>query len=291
MQLILQIIIGTLFGVALFMILADLLKVPTKKTVNSVSGMAKQIKGDESDINAALERLAIGLSKIIRINEYKRTQMVADLFSARMDISPEMFTANAIVKAGVFGIIGVPFLFVAPAITLLIIAIAVVLYFNEMRSLPGRLKKKRQAIEYELPRLVFTIEKTLRHSRDIIYMLSSYADVAGPDMKHELDITVADMKSGNYETAIARLESRVGSPMMSDVCRGLISIMRGDDTTVFWHSLELKFEDHQRELLKIEANKIPRKVRRLSMVMMICFILTWVVVIAVQIIQSLGTMF
>ena len=39
---------------------------------------------------------------------------------------------------------------------------------------------------------------------------------AGREMKHELDITVADMKSGNYEAAITRLEARVGSAMMND---------------------------------------------------------------------------
>ena len=46
-------------------------------------------------------------------------------------------------------------------------------------------------------------------------------------MKRELDITTADMKSGNYETALTRLETRIGSPMLSDVVRGLISVIRG----------------------------------------------------------------
>ncbi len=42
------------------------------------------------------------------------------------------------------------------------------------------------------------------------------------------------MKSGNYETALTRFETRIQSPMLSDVVRGLISVIRGgDDALVF----------------------------------------------------------
>ena len=64
-------------------------------------------------------------------------------------------------------------------------------------------------------------------------MFESYAPNAGPKLKHELEITAADIRSGNQEVAITRLEARVGSPLMSDVCRGLISLSRGDVNTVF----------------------------------------------------------
>ena len=110
-------------------------------------------------------------------------------------------------------------------------------------------------------------------------------------MKHELDITVADMKSGNYEAAITRLEARVGSAMMSDVCRGLIGILRGDDTEMYWASLSLKFNDIQRQQLRLQAAKVPRKVKRLSMCLLICFMLVYVVVILSQIMDSIGVLF
>ena len=122
-------------------------------------------------------------------------------------------------------------------------------------------------------------------------MLESYAKNAGRYMKHELDITVADMKSGNYEAAITRLESRVGSAMMSDVCRGLIGILRGDDTEMYWASLSLKFNDIQRQQLRLQAQKVPRKVKRLSMCLLICFMLVYVVVILSQIMDSIGVLF
>lgn len=287
----LAIVAGGLLGLGVYLVLKDILKIPTGKTIKSVAGLERQMDTDESRVNTSLEEVAIWLSKVIKIDDFKKAQMTSDLLTARINMTPEMFRANAIVKAGVVGIIAIPLAAIWMPAAIGILLIAVVMYINQMRSLPGRIRAKRRNIEYELPRLVFTIEKTLRHSRDVIAMLQSYAHVAGPDMKHELEITIADMQSGNYETAITRLESRMGSPLVSDVCRGLISVMRGDDTEVYWKSLEIKFEDYQRELLKLEANKIPKKTKRLSMIMLFCFLLVWIVVIGVQVVDSISMIF
>ena len=119
-------------------------------------------------------------------------------------------------------------------------------------------------------------------------MLDTYKENAGPELKRELEITVADMRSGNYEVALTRLESRVGSAMLSDVTRGLISVIRGDETTVYWSTLVLKFSDYQRQNLKAEAQKAPKKVRKLSMVLLVCFMLIYVAVIGQVLISSLG---
>ena len=114
---------------------------------------------------------------------------------------------------------------------------------------------------------------------------------AGKEMGDELEITVADMRSGNYEAALTRLEARVGSTMLSDVTRGLIGVLRGDDTDAYWANLAMKFSDYQRTLLKAEAAKVPAKVKRLSMCLLICFMLMYVLVIGMQIIVSLGGLF
>ena len=192
------------------------------------------------------------------MNPFKKSKLEADLKTAQMDITPEMFRANAIVKAMLVGIMAIPTLFIFPLLCPVILILAVVLYSVEIKSVSKRIQGKRKKIEYELPRLVFNIEKTLKHSRDVLYMLESYMETAGPEMKHELAITSADMRSGNYEAAITRLESRVGSSMMSDVCRGRIGILRGDDTEMYWASLAIKFSDAQRQQLRIQAQQVPR---------------------------------
>ncbi len=287
----LQAIIGALCGVAVFYILADLFALPYLKTSKAVINLSKQQRDKTSGLDVWLKGLATALSKFIKINEFKKAQLEADLKTAQMDITPEMFKANAIVKALIIGVLAIPMAFVFPLLCPVIIFLAIFLYNLEIKSVSRRIKDKRQKIEYELPRLVFTIEKTLKHSRDVLYMLESYKENAGQEMKHELDITVADMKSGNYEAAITRLEARVGSAQMSDVCRGLIGILRGDDTTLYWSSLAIKFNDIQRQQLRLQAQKVPKKVKRLSMCLLFCFMLIYIVVILSQIMSSIGVLF
>ena len=184
-----------------------------------------------------------------------------------------------------------PAFFIFPLATPLVAALAIAMYFKESQGVREKIKEKRQAIEYELPRLVFAIEKTLMHNRDILAILDSYRENAGDELKRQLSVTVADMRSGNYESALTRLESRVGSSMLSDVVRGLISVLRGDDTTYYWASLSVKFADIQRQILKKEAMKVPSKVKRLSMFLLFCFMAMYVVVLGMEIMTSMGAMF
>ena len=287
----LQAIVGVLCAIALYFVLADVYKIPYYKTSKAVESLSKRQKEKKSSLDIWLSGLAEWLSKHLKLNEFKRAQLEADLKTAQMDITPEMFKANCIVKACLIGVFAIPVGFIFPLLVPVVLFLAVFLYRMESKSVGKRIRAKREKIEYELPRLVSNIEKTLAHNRDVLYMLESYAPNAGPELKHELDITVADMKSGNYEGAITRLESRVGSSMMSDVCRGLISILRGDDNRMYWATLALKFNDTARQQLRLRAQKVPRKVKRLSMCLLICFMLIYVVVILEQIMSSIGVLF
>ena len=131
----------------------------------------------------------------------------------------------------------------------------------------------------------------LQHNRNVILMLQNYREIAGPEMKQELDITLADMLSGNHEQALSRMEIRVGSVMMSDVCRGLISVLRGDDTASYWTNLQQKFSEHQRDMLKRKAEKIPVKVNRLSMALLFAFMALWLGVLIIQMAGSFLELF
>ena len=286
-----QVIIGALFGVGLFFILADVYAIPYYKTSKAVESLSKLQKEKTSGLDLWLGGIAGWLADRLPMDPFKRSQLEADLRTAQMDVTPEMFRANAIVKAMLVCIMAIPMAFIFPLLCPVVLFLAVFLYNMEIKSVSKRIQGKRAKIEYELPRLVFNIEKTLKHNRDVLYMLESYSKTAGPEMKHELDITAADMRSGNYEAAITRMESRVGSSMMSDVCRGLIGVLRGDDTEMYWASLAIKFSDAQRQQLRIQAQQVPRKVKRLSMCLLICFMLIYVVVILAQIVNSLGVLF
>lgn len=291
MTILLQLIISVIAAVGIGLILSDVLGIPKYPVSKAISTLGKRQKKKTNPLDIWLGDLSVWLAGKLKLGEYKRLQLKVDLDSADMTLSPEQYVANAIVKALLIGIFAIPFLFFAPILSLLIAVIAVVTYFSEYRKVGNIIKEKRRRIEYELPRLVSSIDKTLIHSRDVLGILDSYREHAGEDLRRELDITVADMRSGNYEVALTRLESRVGSSMMSDVTRGLVSVIRGDKTDVYWGNLVLKFSDYQRTLLKNEANKAPKRVRKLSMALLFCFMLMYVAVIGQVLISSLGGMF
>lgn len=291
MEIALQIFIASVAAIGLGFILADVFKIPKYPVSKAITSLGKRKNKKTNPLDIWLGDLANLIASKLRLNEYKRLQLKIDLDSADMSLSPEQYVANAIVKALFIGIFAIPFLFFAPIISAIVAAIAVAIYFSEYKKVGNIIKEKRRQIEAELPRLVSNIDKTLVHSRDVLGILDSYREHAGEELRRELDITVADMRSGNYEVALTRLESRVGSSMMSDVTRGLVSVIRGDKTDVYWGNLVLKFSDYQRTLLKNEANKAPRRVRKLSMVLLFCFMLVYVAVIGQVLLSSLGGMF
>lgn len=285
------ILAGVGLGAGLFLIFCDIFKIPTYKTSKTMIGMEKHFVTKESRINSGLEEVAAWLSRYVHIRDYKKAQMQADLNTARMTITPERYMANCIVKAGVLACLGVPMLPIAPFISLIAVAAALIYYLMLMQDLRKRVDAHRKAVEFELVQMIFAIERVLLHSRNVIQMLENYREIANVDMKQELDITLADMRSGNQEQAISRMEIRIGSMMMSDVCRGLISVIRGDETTSYWISLQQKFTEHQRDILKQKIAKVPAKVNRLSMGLLFAFLALWLGAIILQMADSLGAMF
>lgn len=285
-----QIIAGVTFAVGIILILSDCLKLPYRKTENAAEHLIKGNSNGFTGINNALEKFARAFEKSIKINEYKRAVILSNLQTAGLEITPERHISNCVVKALVIAFLALPAYYFSPFLSAGVLIFAFLKYQNSVQ-LTKQIKKKIEEIETELPRFVFSIEGTLRHSRDLLGMIENYYKNAGEYLKKELKITAADIRSGNEVEAIKRLESRVASPMMSDVCRGLISIIEGGDTLFYWQSLSLKFSDIQRQQLLRKANKVPRRVNRLSMALFICFMILYIVVVLLSISKSFSIIF
>ncbi len=278
---------GVLFALGLYFILADRMQVPTLKTSMALRNMAKQ-GANASAVDIWLAGLAESLAKVIRINEFRRAKMERDLKAANMALTPERYMANSIVKALPIVLLAIPVYFIAPIFSILMLILAVAMYFKESSSIQERIRVRREEIEYDLPHFVSAIEKTLKYNRDVLAILETYEENASPAMRDELRITIADMKTGNYESALTRLESRVNSSMLSDTVRGLISVIRGDDTDFYWAALAVKFSDIQRQVLKARAVKVPGKINKLSMVLLFCFIALYFVVLGMSMVSEMG---
>ena len=224
-----QVIIALVIALGVFMIAADSFHIPYLRTSMAMDRLARRQKEKTSQMDIWLKGLAVWIAGKLRLNEYRKAQLASDLRSAGIPLTPEMHIANSLVQSLLVGAGSIPFLFFMPFISAVLVGSAVFLYFYNARGVAEKIREKRRQIEFELPRFVAHIDKTLKHNRDVLAIIDSYKENAGDAMKSELEITAADMRSGNYEAALTRLESRVGSSMLSDTTRGLIGVLRGDD--------------------------------------------------------------
>ena len=282
---------GVLLGLGLFFIAADLLKLPTLATEKAMMLAGKQAKSKPETIDTLLHSAAVKLSKYIPMDEYKKSRMVNVLSAAGFSQTPELFTAMAIVKSTAVALVVIPCLVVLPLIAPIVLFLAVLIYFKEIRKADEALSVKRNKIEQELPRFVATITQELKASRDVLSMLESFKKNAGEDFADELDILTADMRSSSYEAALTRFEARFNSPMLSDITRGLIGVLRGDDSAMYFQMLSHDMKQLELQRLKAQAMKIPPKIRVFSFAMLMCFLMTYMAIIIYEIIHSLGGMF
>jgi len=94
--------------------------------------------------------------------------MVNVLKAVGFTITPEVYSAYAVTKAGAI-LLGVfPCLVLLTLLLpLLLIILAVLTYFKEIRKANEKLRAKRDQIEGELPRFVVTIKQTIKSNRDV----------------------------------------------------------------------------------------------------------------------------
>lgn len=272
-------------------LLAERLKLPSRAASRAMHSMGRNRKDKPNPLTLLMRELSGRLAGKLRLNDYRRAQLEADLRTGDMTQTPEQFVSENLVRAGTVAVLAVPVAFLSKFLAVLLLVAAILLYRLGSMTLRKKIGARRARIELELPRFVANIEKTLPHSRDVLAMLESYRTGAGEEFGRELDITVADMRSGNDEAALTRLEARVGSSALSDVVRGLIGILHGEDNSVYWANLSLKFSEAGRQNLREQAGKVPKRVRRLSLVLLGCFFLIYIVVIGEVLLNSLGGLF
>ena len=282
---------GLFLALGLFFLAASLLHLPTIGAAKAMLGTAKQERKGAKTLETCFMILAVRLSHYIRMDEYKKSRMGNVLKASGMNLTPEVYQAYALVKAGTVLLAVIPCAILMPLLVPVVVVLALLLYFKEGQKADEKLKAKREEIEGELPRMVATIEQELKASRNVIGMLERFKGNAGPALTGELDILLADMRSSNYEAALTRFEARLNSPMLSDVVRGLIGVLRGDDSSVYFQMLAHDFKQIELQRLKAQAQKIPPKIRVFSFVMLVCFLLTYLAIICYVALESLGGMF
>lgn len=278
-------------AIGLHMILADVLKLPSRRSLKAVSTVDKREKKKSKNFDVFINEISMKVGKFIKLTDYNKRRLTATLKSAGINLAPETYIARAWVKAGLTLLFVIPALLFIPLLFPVVLFLAVAIYFKEIRSAEDAVKERREDIEYELARFVATLTQEFKASRNVLTILETYKLNAGPSLKKELEITVADMKSGSYESALTRFEARIGSSKLSDVIRGLIGVLRGDDGVVYFQMLTHDLKQMEIQRLKTLAMKRPGKIRKYSFAMLFCFMLMYLSVMFIEIFSTLGKMF
>ena len=282
---------GIFLAAGLFFVTADVVGLPTMGAARAMLQTTRQEKKAAKTLETYFMTIAVRLAPFLHLDEYKRSRMEKVLKASGMNLTPEVYQAYVLVKAGAVMSGVIPCMLLFPLLSPVVMILAVLVYFKEVQKADERLKEKREQMEGELPRMVANIEQELKASRNVIGMLERLKGNAGPAFTAELDILLADMRSSNYEAALTRFEARLNSPMLSDVVRGLIGVLRGDDSAVYFQMLSHDFKQIELQKLKAQAQKIPPKIRVFSFVMLVCFLMTYLAIIGYVALISLGSMF
>lgn len=288
---IILLLVFVLLAAGLFLLLAGIFRLPTIRISRAMMLTGKQDKKLAKTADALFMDGAVKLAAHIKMNDYKKSRMEHVLTASGIGMTPEVYLSYAYLKAGSVFICIIPALYVFPLLAVLLALLGVMVYFKETMKADEMLREKREQIDGELYRFVSTITQELKNSRDVLTMLEHYKENAGAMFRKELDIVCADMRSGGYEAALTRFESRLNSPQLSDVVRGLIGVLRGDDGAMYFQMLSHDFKQAELQRLKAKAAKIPPKIRVFSFVMLICFLMTYFAIIGYEIIKSVGTLF
>jgi uncharacterized membrane protein len=288
MMLILILLFVCLFC-AIYLILSEMFHVPTMASTKTVLKLtqAKKSKG----FHAAVLRLATDLSQHIHLPPYKRRTMAATLKYAGIELTPETYYANVIVKTALCLIPAVVCIFTVPLGIPLFVLLALKQYMNGVKQAEKIVAEKRSKIDSELPRFASTIATELQSSRDVLSILEGYHDSAGELFRDELEITIADMKSGSQEQALNRLAGRVGSAMLSQVVRGLLGVLQGGDGTMYFTLLAHDFQTLEEQKLEKKMLKRPEQLKKYIYLMLGCFISVYAYVLLVQIVTTAGNLF
>lgn len=279
------------FSVGLYLIFATVFHVPTYRATKAVLNTVKKNKKQVKDADAVLMELASKLARVLPMDDYKRRKLTAMLKSAEVSLTAEQYVSLAIIKAGLLFVCAIPCLFMVPIISPAFVIIGIGIYFSESHKVEKKISVRHKEIEYELPRFVATLTQELQASRDVLSMLETYQKNAGTALKNELTITVADMRTGNFEGALTRFEARISSAMLSDVVRGLIGVLRGDDGVAFFRMLSYDMKQLELQRLKKMAMERPPRIRRYSFLLLGCMLLLYMGVMGYQILGTMSDIF
>lgn len=212
---------AALFFGGLYFIITDFIVMPSKRARRSMLNINKK---KLSTANQMIMALSNNIAKIVKMSPQRRALLQRKLYSAEIEYTPEFYVARAISAAIIVAIFGLVTCIITPFMFFICAILAVAVYFKAYQEADDIIRKKSEKIQGELVLFASTIQTQLATSHDVIKIFESYRKICGVEMAHELDVTIADMKTGSYENALRRFDTRIQSQSLSEIIRGLLAV-------------------------------------------------------------------
>ena len=153
--------------------------VPTAQTSRMMMLAKKQTgTSNEKLFDVYLTKIAAKLSPLLKLDPIKRSRLSLTLDIAGIPLTPECYTMKAFLTAAATGLLGVPFFMIMPLMGLLIMGLAVMVWFSTYYKAFDLVKKRRRLIEAELPRFAVSIQQGLATDRDVLKLLPPHCRAA-----------------------------------------------------------------------------------------------------------------
>lgn len=231
------------------------------------------------------------VARLIDLPSHRHRILANDLRRAEIDQSPEEYTAIAIVKAVLTGILGLLVLVMGiPIAAVGLIGLAVMVYIKETNRISDRIKKKDEAILGVLPHFVSVITEQLTYDSDLLRIFERYMrDVPDSPLTVDLLECTASMRANaNYITSLLRLDASVGLTRFTPFITALIETIKGYDQTAYFQICASEMEVLEQENIERIIAKRPKKIKRATLAMMAAFMLMLIVPIIMQIVNTMS---
>ncbi len=271
-----EILLKTAFFGLLAIALYNLLSIAAKWRYSAVSRAIKTARGTQKEKLEAkfIMPMARAISKVFVMSAAKKESLADDLMRMGIEMSPQEYYARSFILSLIFVVIGIPFgLFMgswAMAVFCILAALTFIASINDDKNKIAALNRQ---IENELPRMVETLDYTMRVDRDLIAFFSGYILHAGDALKPELHRLVFELESMDGEFALQRFAERLRIPAVISVVQVLIGIYQG----IKQHDALIELKNDMRvirhENQKREIEKRPRKAMIVHLGMLLCVLL------------------
>ena len=227
---------GPRWPAGLYFVLADLLKIPRLATERALISAGRRDRSLVKALEALILGWALKLAPLIRMDEYKYRRLESKLTAAGLDMTPQVYTAYSILKPCLILLGIIPCLLILPILEPLIVVLAVLTWFRGGRRADELVKARMELIEGRAAPVRRHHPSGAGCQPGCPADSGKLQETRRTGLWSGLDV-LTDMRSSSYEAALIRFEARMGSAIISDIVRGLIGILRGDDGRMYFQML------------------------------------------------------